>query len=110
MLYNRLRLLQRSGGRGMLPEDFGFRVPASAARVQTGRAVRPWRNYTAMQTQLQTVRGRLRTQGTPEAPGRVRLFQVARLQSHRFDVRVKARLRLQVADDRAVESAVRRVP
>lgn len=92
----------------MLPEDVGLRLSAAAAGVQTERQVRPGRNDTSLQAQLSAVRRGLRAPDTGKAPGRFRLFQVARLQQRGLDLHVEAGLRLQATDQRAVESSVRR--
>jgi len=92
----------------MLPENVGLRLSAAATGVQTGREARPGRDHVAVQAQLPAVHHGLRSPDTREIAGRFRLRKVARLQQHRIDVHVQARLRLQAPDHRVVGPTVRR--
>jgi len=92
----------------MLPANIGLRLSAAATGVQTWQQARPGRDDVAMQAQLPAVHHGLRPSDTGEIAGRFWLRQVARLQQHRIDMHVKARLRLQAPDHRVVGPTVRR--
>lgn len=91
----------------MLSANVGLCVPAAATRLRAAgrqvRAERRRRGDASVQAQLRAVRSWLWAPDTGQAPGRLQLFPVARLQQHRVVVRIEARLRLQAAHGRPVQ-------